>query len=280
MNRHAAICACVAILLMGLLPYPGAAEESQGVRESITALTSVHVLSEVSVSPDGARVVYGQLATAKRGGAEVEVSTLWLARAKDGSELTRLTACPGTVCDERSAAWSPDSTQIAFVTTDAKEQPQLALAVLKGAGGTRPTILTRAHGPLDTPRFSPDGRQIAFLYSPGAPRTPGPLNPLSRDAGVLSETFYEQRLAVIPAQSGEMRLLGPSNLNVYEYDWSPDGKRFVITAAHGSGDDNWWLAELDVCDARSGTVKTLLKPSLQMTSPRFSGDGSQIAYIG
>jgi len=280
MNRRAALSSCVPALVMGLLPYAVVAAESQGVRESVAALTAVHVLSEVSVSPDGARVVYGQLATAKRGGAEVEVSTLWLARAKDGSELTRLTACPGAVCDEHSAEWSPDSTQIVFVTTDAKEQPQLALAVLQGAGGTRPTILTRAHGPLDTPRFSPDGRQIAFLFSPGAPKTPGPLNPLSRDAGALSETLYEQRLAVIPAQSGEMRLLGPSDLNVYEYDWSPDGKRFAITAAHGSGDDNWWLAELDVCDAQSGTVKTLLKPSLQMTSPRFSGDGRQIAYIG
>ena len=29
--------------------------------------------------------------------------------------------------------------------------------------------------------FSPDGRQIAFLYSAGAPKTPGPLNPLARD---------------------------------------------------------------------------------------------------
>src|SRR5579862_7079937 len=126
MKRRAALSSYVPALL-GLLPYAGVAAESQGVRESIAALTAVHVLSEVSVSPDGARVVYGQLATAKRGGAEVEVSTLWLARAKDGSELTRLTACPASVCDEHSAAWSPDSTQIVFVTADAKEQPQLEI---------------------------------------------------------------------------------------------------------------------------------------------------------
>jgi dipeptidyl aminopeptidase/acylaminoacyl peptidase len=276
----AALSSRVPALVIGCLPCLAVAAESPGVREAISALTAVHVLSEVSVSPDGEHVIYGQQATAKRGGSEVEVSTLWMASAKDGSALTRLTACPGAVCDEHSVAWSPDGARVAFVTTDAKDQPQLALATVTAAGGTHPATVTHAHGPLDTPRFSPDGRRIAFLYSPGAPKTPGPLNPLSRDAGVLSEAVYEQRLAFIPAQGGEITLLGPSNLNVYEYDWSPDGKRFAITAAHGSGDENWWLAELDICDAQSGAVKKLLKPSLQMASPRFSGDGRLIAYIG
>ncbi len=47
-----------------------------------------------------------------------------------------------------------------------------------------------------------------------------------------------------------------------------------------SGDNNWWLAELDALDALEGAVVTLLKPSLQMASPRWSGDGRRIAYIG
>ena len=51
---------------------------------------------------------------------------------------------------------------------------------------------------------------------------------------------------MIPAESGGILVLGPSDLNVYEYDWSPDGRQFVVTAAHGSGDDNWWVAELDL----------------------------------
>jgi Tol biopolymer transport system component len=137
--------------------------------------------------------------------------------------------------------------------------------------------ITSAHGPLDTPRWSPDGNRIAFLYSEGAPETPGPLNPVTRDEGVLSSTVYEQRLAVISADGGASTLLGPADLNIYEYDWSPDGKRFVITAAHGSGDDNWWIAELDLLDTHSGAVAMLAKPQLQLASPRWSGDGTRIA---
>ena len=180
------------------------------------------------------------------------------------------------MCDEHGAAWSPDGTQIAFVTTDDKDQPQVAVASVTARNVK---IVTTAHGPLDTPRWSPEGDRIAFLYSEGAPKTPGPLNPLGVDAGVMSSTFYEQRLATVSVHGGAATLLGPVDLNIYEFDWSPDGKRFAVTAARGSGDDNWWIAELDLVDAQSGTVTTLLKPPLQMASPRWSGDGTRIAYI-
>jgi dipeptidyl aminopeptidase/acylaminoacyl peptidase len=254
-----------------------AADPSQSVGRALESLSAVHQLSEVTISPDGKRVIYGDVVTGKRGGADVDASALWLVNALDGSGAMRLTACAGSVCDEHSATWSPDGTRVAFVTTDASEQTQIAVATT--ANG-RIDVITRAHGPLDTPRFSPDGTQIAFLYSIGAPKTPGPLNPLARDAGVIAETYYEQRLAVVPVQGGEVRLLGPPDLNIYEYDWSPDGKRFVVSAARGSGDDNWWLAELDLCDAQSGAITPLLKPPLQIAAPRFSPDGSRVAYIG
>jgi dipeptidyl aminopeptidase/acylaminoacyl peptidase len=266
--------AAAALLLCGSL---AKADSLPSIPEILRSLSSVHPFSEVAISPDGTRVVYGNVVAGKRGGADVDVSALWIVNSKDGSGTVRLTACPGSVCDEHGAAWSPDGKQIAFVTTDAAEQTQIATADAMG-GNAR--ILTNAHGPLDTARWSPDGRRIAFLYSAGAPKTPGPLNPLARDAGVLSTTYFEQRLAVMAAQGGEPTLLGPADLNVYEYDWAPDGSRFAVTAAHGSGDDNWWVAELDVIDAASGAVQVLLKPQLQMASPRWSGNGSRIAYIG
>lgn len=253
-----------------------AGAQGPSIAKAVEALTSVHPLGEVAISPDGKRVVYGSIVTGKRGGAEVDSSVLWIANARDGSSAARLTACPDVACDEHGAAWSPDSKQIAFVTTDEHDQTQLAVA---SATGSDVRVITAAHGPVDTPRWSPDGKELAFLYSKGAPRTPGPLNPLARDAGVLSQTVYEQRLALTASSGGEVRLLGPADLNIYEYDWSPDGRRFVVSAARGSGDDNWWIADLELIDAQTGSTTPLLKPPLQIASPRWSGDGTQIAYI-
>ncbi|HLY53732.1 MAG TPA: hypothetical protein VKQ31_12020, partial [Steroidobacteraceae bacterium] len=270
---RASVCGALVALGASL----SAAGQSPGISRALAALDQVHAISEVALSPDGRHLVYGALGRGKRGGADVDVSALWIVEARDGSHARPLTACPGAVCDEHGAAWSGDGAEIAFVTTDAAGQPQIAVAA---ASGAEVRVITRAHGPLDTPRWSPDRARIAFLYSEGAPKIPGPLNPLARDAGVLSSTVYEQRLAVIAARGGELRLLGPADLNIYEFDWSPDGRRLVVSSAHGSGDDNWWIAELDLLDAESGAVTTLAKPKQQIASPRWSGDGRRIAWIG
>ena len=158
------------LILLGCAA-PLAADEPGPISAALQALESVHALSEVTISPDGRRIVYGTEVSGMRGGSQVDVSALFLADARDGSHVQRITACPGAVCDEHSVAWSADGTQLAFVTTDAGEQPQLALAAGDGSGVH---VITRAHGPLDTPRWSPDGKQIAFLYSAGAPKQPGP----------------------------------------------------------------------------------------------------------
>ncbi|HEV2641413.1 MAG TPA: S9 family peptidase [Candidatus Elarobacter sp.] len=195
-----------------------------------------------------------------------------------------ITACPGRRCDEGDVAWSPDGRRLAFVTTDARGQGQVAVEDFSASGGAR--VLTAAKGPLSTPRWSPDGTKIALLYSAGAPRPPSPLGPSAPAGGVIGGKFYEQRLAVIPARpsasSGQaaIRLLGPDDLNVYEFDWSPDGTRFAATAAHGNGDANWWVAELYTVDEKTGMAAQIHHPDLQIASPRWSGDGKRIAYIG
>jgi dipeptidyl aminopeptidase/acylaminoacyl peptidase len=277
MKSTAAILLFSAILLLSAAGAPAFTPPDAGVEDALKALQSVQALGEVALSPDGKTLVYGRTIPGRRGGADVDISALFIANARDGSHGVPLTACPSTACDEHGVAWSPDGRQLVFVTTDSQDQPQLAVA---DASGAHVRIVTHAKGPVDVPRWSPDGKQLAFLYSYGAEKMPGPLNPLARDSGVLSSSVIEQRLAVLPVGGGEPSLLGPPDLNVYEYDWSPDGARFVVTAAHGAGDANWWLAELDLIDVRSGAVTQILKPAMQMASPRWSGDGSRIAFIG
>jgi dipeptidyl aminopeptidase/acylaminoacyl peptidase len=262
-----------AFALSGCLLAPSlAGAQAMPFNEIIAALNGVHQFSEVALSPDGRYLAYVESAgehTATR------VATTALPGVSAG-----VSCLPRRTCDTSDIAWSPGSRKFAYVVTDEKSQGQIAVGTLHEHGGITVAELTRAKGPVSTPRWSPDGKRIAFLYSPGAPKAPSPLNPSTPDAGVVGGKIYEQRLAVISADGGAIKLLGPSDLNVYEYDWSPDGTKFAATAAHGNGDANWWIAELYTIDAATGVATPIHKPELQIASPRWSGDGKRIAYIG
>jgi Tol biopolymer transport system component len=141
---------------------------------------------------------------------------------------------------ERDAAWSPDGREIAFLS-DAAEEGQLQIYVAPAAGGTA-RVLTRAHGQLEHPHWSPDGKRIAVLYVAGSAQEQGALVAYKPDAGVVEEKVEEQRIAIVDAAGGELREVSPADLYVYDYDWSPDGRRFAAEAVHGSGTNNYWTA--------------------------------------
>src|SRR5205085_3259605 len=89
----------------------------------------------------------------------------------------------------------------------------------------------------------------------------------------------EQRVAVVDVASRKLRLVTPADMYVYHFDWSPDGTRLAAVAAPGSGDNNYWIAQLHVVDVAAATMKSVYKPQLQIAKPRWSPDGKRIAFI-
>jgi dipeptidyl aminopeptidase/acylaminoacyl peptidase len=183
---------------------------------------------------------------------------------------------PCKTCKYASTAWSPKGDGFAFIATDGK----MGTATLYAVEKDKPRALTAIKGIANTVRYSADSSHIALLATVGAKKLTGAVEAGAALVGEIGENNDEQRIGVVPAKGGALKLVSPSDTYVYEFDWMPDGKGFVATSAKGNGDNNWWIATLDQIDAASGTMRRIAAPNMQIELPRVSPDGKTVAFIG
>ena len=258
------------------------------IDDVLKGLSRGRSFGQVAISPDGKRLAWIERT---KDGAEIRIAAL-----DDVTRSERVTAAtkPGQHCQEGQIAWEPDSKALAFFSDCAKtEQADLYLSMMDGRAAQRVTALK---GYVDAPAFSPNGKSIAFLYVEGATRPAGALAAMKPWAGVIGEDGVEiERVAVVPVIADKLlpsepvapTMVTPSNLHVYEFDWRPDSKGLAYVAAEPPGENNWWVAKLYTQEL-GGKPKVLLAPSeiegelhgLQIAVPRWSDDGTLIAFIG
>ena len=224
----------------------------------------------VALSPDGAHVAWVQSTAAT-------TSKRTFIRGTTGSEpATTVNIASTSERTDSGPAWSADSKTLAVFST-AGENDQAELWTVN-ADGSNPQKLTHLNGYAARPSWSHDGKQFAFLYIEGAGGG-GPLMAAPTTTGVIDTAIHNQRIAVLDVATGQLRQVSPPNLHIYDYDWSPDDKTFVATAAPGPGDNNWWIAQIYTIDIAQGNATSIYKSSLQVAVPRWSPDGKSVAFI-
>jgi dipeptidyl aminopeptidase/acylaminoacyl peptidase len=196
-------------------------------------------VSQVAISPDGARIAYVVGAASPEG--EHPSGRIWVIDV-DGAapEGHCFTAGPGLDATPR---WSPDGRTLAF-TSDREEAgtPQLYTISLQGGEAQR---LSGAEGAIGDPRWSPAGDRLAYLVTETDTTEQERRKRECDDAVVASEAGGRQRLWLVDRDGTGARPLSPADQHVWLHAWSPTGDRIAaITTATPEANETWGAARL------------------------------------
>ena len=154
--------------------------------------------------------------------------------------------------------FSPDSTQITYVANtdpDLSTSTNSDLFTILAAGGD-PKRITTNPGADEGPRYSPDGKYLAY-------RT-------QARAGYESDQW---RLAVMDLQTGAINTLTDSlDKWVEEYTWSPDSKRLFFTV------DDHGATPLLMTAATGGSIRTIAQGPTSIGAVQFTADDHTMIY--
>ena len=183
-----------------------------------TRLTSTGGLNtDPAISPDGALVAYASDAA---GGSNFDI---WL-QAIAGGDPVRITS---DNADEAEPSFSPDGSRIVFSRRDT------GLYTVAPMGG-EPKLVVSDPWPR-TPRFSPDGRWIAYWTG----------FPASVIAGGIPGALGS--ISIVSAEGGAPREVATGLASARYPVWTPDGRRILFLGEESGGAKgfDWYVVGID-----------------------------------
>jgi tricorn protease len=195
---------------------------------------TLNTFTDLGLSPDGKKI------------AVTAHGEVFAASAKDGGEAIRVTNTPGP---ESAVVWSPDSTRIAYVS----ERDAVTHVFLYDFTKHAEVQLTRDALPDVSPKFSPDGKTIAFV----------------RDKHELRAVDVDSKQERVLASGFIAGGFGSSG-----YAWSPDSKWIAYSNAGAQSLRNLFL----VAASGGAPHQITFLSNTNVSGIRWSPDGKFILY--
>ena len=258
---------------------------------SIEKLFMVRRVGSTAWSPNGKQITFISNITGR--------NNLWRVSAEGGWPVQL------TISDQRQAspAWSPDGKWIAYIS-DHDGDEQWHVFLVSPVNGDVVNLTDTPAVSEESPAWAPDSRHLAYQVRPqtsstyeidvmdiltrkvrhlttGTPAELGNLSPIwSRDGKWLAYTQQhaagkDSNIFVAEVATGRSTLLTPheGEHNFSAADWSPDGKKLLITSNAVNGYDN--VALLDVASKK---IEWLTREKWEASAGNYSPDGRRITW--
>jgi Tol biopolymer transport system component len=241
-------------------------------------------------SPDGRYIAFR-----RKGDHKDEI---YVVPALGGPERKLLTLKEG-LFDELPLDWSPDGKYLAYVDRGPSQSDVIFLLAVDNPQDKRPLTISFVGQADFFPRFSPDGRTVAFIRF--------------ADGGDIF---------LVPAAGGEPRRLTFDNTYINGLDWTPDGAYIIFSSDRQGGrwglwkvrasggqpeplsvgqdggygyalsrdghrlafaqlelNENIWRYEVSAGERPSAPPKKVIASTGINTEPQFSPGGKEVAFV-
>ena len=242
------------------------------------------VVQYTAISPDENLVVYNVETVSEDKRKYFSHLYVYDRRSGETRQFTR-----GEISDQ-APVFSPDGSQIAFISTRDKKT---GLYVMPTAGGAERLVLQK-EGMFLEPVWTPDGRSLvySFIYNDShaiEDEKKKKEAPLYRH---ITRLYYRWdgmgfrpqdsfHIYSVEVESGRETQLTNSKYDDLMPSVSPDGRQIVYMSNHSRNPDLDGLrGDLFLVSIKGGKIKKIPTPDGPVWMPVFSPDGKKIAYFG
>ncbi len=262
-------------------------------KRTITAedLYNFEIINGCEISPDGKYVAFTVQRVDKK--TEKKFSNIWLVSSRGGG-LKQFTY--GDWVDA-IPKWSPDGSQIAFLS-DRKNEKQFQIYIIPFDGGeSRP--LTGLKGNFGSFEWSPDGKILVYEFTKKDAEELGrEEDEQKKKLGVvarhITRVFYKldevgflpkerKHIWTIDVKSGKaLQLTDSASHDEWEPHWATDGTEILFFSNRGAQDPDFdpEMMDLYLMPAEGGEFRKIETPVGEKFGAGFSPDGKWIAYFG
>src|SRR5258708_469090 len=266
----------LAVLILSFVLQPASAQERRPLTpEDLVSLRSGY---DPEVSSDGKKIAFVVSEPTipnkpDNGGND----NIWIVPT-DGSKPAKLFA--SSPQSDYYPRWSPDGSRMAFLS-DRSEDGQAQIWLMRAEGGEAQK-LTDVKAGVSSFRWAPDGRRIAFLARDPLSDEAQQMQQRRDDAIEIDHNWQYTRLWIIDLSERKSQLITQKNVEVKDFDWSPDGESFAIAYTATPLPEDWSHGSLAVVRRSDGEFLRNLADDVQAvwsSNIRWSPDGHNIMFF-